>query len=447
MSDTTIAALATPAGRGGVAIVRLSGPAAVAIASQLVKPLPAPRQAAYRHFLDADGGIIDDGICLFFPAPASFTGEDVVELQGHGGPIIIEALLARLFALGARQAHPGEFSQRAFLNGRIDLVQAEAIADLIDSSSREASRAARRSLQGEFSQRINRLVDHLIRLRVEIEAGLDFSDEPLESQSLAGNARHLQQLTLDLECLRQEARQGCLLREGIQVVIAGAPNVGKSSLLNRLAKRDCAIVSDIPGTTRDVLREEIHLDGLPMHIVDTAGMRISNDPIERLGIERAVAEVKNADRILYISADGDEDDDFLSVVGESRELPAVTRVINKIDLTGRAAACKEGPDGEVRIYLSVQEEEGIDLLVEHLKQCVGFQPAGGGLFSARRRHLEALARTSKALLAATTALDQSAEELLAEELRLAQQALAEITGEVTADDLLGEIFSSFCIGK
>ncbi len=426
----------------------MSGRRATAIASQLIGELPAARQASYRQFHDSDGATIDDGIVIYFRGPDSFTGEDVVEFQGHGGPVVVMELLERLFALGARQARPGEFSERAFLNGRLDLVQAEAIADLIDSDSRQASRAARRSLDGEFSRRIHALVADLTALRVDVEANLDFSDEPVDILPSSMRRQRLQKLAEDLARLLADACQGRLLREGIHVVIAGPPNAGKSSLLNRLARHDRAIVSDIPGTTRDVLREEILLDGLPLHIIDTAGMRQSADPIERLGIERAEAEMARADHILMVSSATDGAETPGGDHHDETPSAPVTRIINKIDLTGRAAAIVDNQNTrETSIYLSARTGEGVDLLIEHLKRCVGYQTMGEGLFSARQRHLDALERTAGSLQRAAIADEHDADELLAEELRLAQQYLGEITGEVSSDDLLGEIFASFCIGK
>lgn len=446
----TIAAIATPPGRGGIGIVRVSGPGAARIALAVTGRKPAPRQAVYCSFSDARGEAIDSGIALFFPAPHSFTGEDVLELHGHGSPVVLDMLLERLLALGARPARPGEFSERAFLNDKIDLAQAEAIADLIDSGSREAARSALRSLQGEFSARVHALVEQLTILRVHVEAAIDFSDEDIDflaDETLRARFRELEQ---DLEGLTAAARQGRMLREGITVVIAGAPNVGKSSLLNRLAEREAAIVTDIPGTTRDVLREYISIDGLPLHIIDTAGLRDSSDPVERIGIDRARAEIAGADRVLLVIDDrvphGDDGaGELLEREGMTQRL---TLVRNKIDLGGNAAALSTRADGISEIRLSALTGDGIELLRRHLKDCMSWSGADSGLFTARRRHLDALECTAAHIARGLEALELArAGEVAAEELRLAQQALGEITGKVSSDELLGRIFSSFCIGK
>lgn len=445
---TTIAAIATPPGRGGIGIVRLSGPKVKAIASELLGGPPQPRRAVLRVFRAADGQIIDSGLALFFPAPASFTGEDVLELHGHGGPIVMDLLLARCIELGARPAEPGEFSRRAFLNGKIDLAQAEAIADLIDSGSVEAARAASRSLQGEFSAAVHALTDAVTETRVHVEAAIDFPEEEIDflsDKALQDRIDHA------LELCRQimvKARQGALLREGMTVVIAGRPNAGKSSLLNRLAGYAAAIVTDIPGTTRDVLRERINIDGMPLHIADTAGLRDSADAVEAEGIRRAQEEMSRADRILYI-IDATRTFDDASIRRETSALPEnvpTTLIFNKIDLSG--AHPRIEPSDPPRIYLSAATGEGVDALRAHLKECMGFLGADAGTISARRRHLDALVRAERHLRTAKLQLtEHRAGELMAEELRQAQQALAEITGEFTSDDLLGKIFSSFCIGK
>jgi tRNA modification GTPase len=410
--------------------------------------LPQPRSAALRIFRDAAGEMIDGGIALYFPAPNSFTGEDVVELHGHGGPVVMDMLLARCLELGAKLAEPGEFSRRAFLNDKIDLTQAEAIADLIDSGSVEAARAATRSLQGEFSAAIHSLTDAVIETRMHVEAAIDFPEEEIDF--LADTALR-ERIDRALELCTQisaKAKQGALLREGMTVVIAGRPNAGKSSLLNALAGYAAAIVTDIPGTTRDVLRERIDIDGMPLHIADTAGLREGADIVEAEGIRRAHEEMARADRILYV-IDATRALDDEAITQETSVLPAnvpITWVFNKVDLAGGRTRVEQFQPA--RVYLSAVTGEGMDLLRTHLKECMGFLGADAGTISARRRHLDALARAQRHLKeAAKQLIEHRAGELMAEELRQAQQALAEITGEFTSDDLLGRIFSSFCIGK
>ncbi len=448
MSAATIAAIATPPGRGGVGIVRVSGPGCGAIAQALLGGLPPPRHAGLRRFRDAAGQVIDAGIALYFPAPQSFTGEDVLELHGHGGPVVMDLLLARVLELGARLARPGEFSERAFLNDKLDLAQAEAVADLIASGTAAAARAAMRSLQGEFSARVQELVEALIELRLYVEAAIDFPDEDLELLNAGHIAERLAGLDKRLSSLRATATQGRLLRDGMTVVIAGRPNAGKSSLLNRLAGREAAIVTAIPGTTRDVLREAISIDGMPLHVIDTAGLRESTDIVELEGIRRAWNEIQRADRILLVV------DDRPGVTVEDRKLreqlpagTAVTVIFNKIDLTGGEAGLRTGEWGE-EILLSAKTGDGVDALRRHLKACMGYQGAAEGGFMARRRHLDAIERAAESLQRARYQLEVArAAELVAEELRLAQVALGEITGEFTSEDLLGRIFASFCIGK
>lgn len=447
MTDT-IAAIATPPGRGGIGVVRVSGPLGAAIAEAVCGALPTPRQAVLRHFRSNDGEVIDEGIALYFPAPHSFTGEDVLELQGHGGPVVMDLLLARVLELGARLARPGEFSERAFLNDKLDLAQAEAIADLITSDTAAAARAALRSLQGEFSRRVHDLVEGLIELRMYVEAAIDFPEEEIDFLADGVIAAHLGELRERLSALQAAAGQGRLLRDGMTVVIAGRPNAGKSSLLNRLAGREAAIVTAVPGTTRDVLREHISIDGMPLHVIDTAGLRDSDDPVEREGIRRAWTEIEAADRILMVV------DDRQGLTVEDRALrerlpvgTAVTVLYNKIDLSGQAPTVQAGEWG-TEIRLSAKTEVGLDLLREHLKTCMGYHGGGEGTFMARRRHLEALERATAALERANYQLEViRAGELVAEDLRAAQNALAEITGEFTSEDLLSRIFSSFCIGK
>ena len=442
----TIAAVATPPGRGGVGIVRVSGPAASAIAAAVLGQCPPPRHAAYLPFRDDAGQVLDQGIALYFPGPHSFTGEDVLELQGHGGPVVLDMLLRRVLALGARPARPGEFSERAFVNGKLDLAQAEAVADLIDSASEAAARSALRSLEGVFSRRVHDLMEAVTALRVYVEGAIDFPEEEIDFLSDGEVAGRLRDLRAALEELLGEARQGCLLREGMRVVIAGRPNAGKSSLLNRLARREAAIVTDIPGTTRDVLREAIALDGLPLHVSDTAGLRDSDDPVERLGVARAREEIESADRILLVVDDREAEDPALLDGAVPPERLTVVR--NKIDLSGRAPALDTAADGSARLWLSARTGAGLELLCGHLKEIMGYHQGTEGGFMARRRHLDALRRAGAHLAAGQRQLEtQQAGELLAEDLRQAQQALGEITGEVSADELLGRIFSEFCIGK
>ncbi|MEK7260992.1 MAG: tRNA uridine-5-carboxymethylaminomethyl(34) synthesis GTPase MnmE, partial [Pseudomonadota bacterium] len=388
MSSTdTIAAVATPPGRGGIGVVRVSGPATRAIAEALLGKLPPPRIATFARFRAADGAPIDEGLALYFPAPRSYTGEDVLELHGHGGPVVLDMLLARALALGARQARPGEFTERAFLNGKLDLAQAEAVADLIDAGSQTAARAALRSLDGEFSRRVQALTEQLIQLRLHVEAAIDFPEEEIDFLADEKITTGITILENNLAQVLASAQQGQLLHDGMVVVLAGRPNAGKSSLLNALAQHDAAIVSDIPGTTRDVLREFIQLDGMPLHVVDTAGLRVARDDIEAEGVRRAQREMARADRILLIvddtrsSADGDAELTQLL----PPNLPC-TRVHNKIDLTGRAPGMQE-QNGTTEIALSAKTGEGLELLRQHLKTCMGFQPVGEGAFMARRRHL------------------------------------------------------------
>ena len=446
LSDT-IAAIATAPGRGGVGIVRISGPLSRTIGEKILGHCPAVRQAQFLPFQDQHKQTIDTGIAIFFQQPHSFTGEDVLELQAHGGPVVLDMLLKQVLAHGARAALAGEFSQQAFLNNKIDLAQAEAVADLIEADSAEAARAAVRSLQGEFSKTIHQLVEQLIELRLYVEAALDFPEEEIDFISDGIVAKKLVQIETALQNVFQSAQQGCLLREGMSIVIAGRPNSGKSSLLNQLAGKESAIVTHIAGTTRDVLREHIHLDGLPLHIIDTAGLRESDDPVEQEGIRRAWLEIKQADRILLLVDDQQQNNDHLSIEEQLPKHIGVTRIFNKIDISGRQAEIIE-TQTEVDIALSAKSGEGIALLKQHLKDCMGYEQNNEGKFMARRRHLEAMESAQEYLLAARNSLDNlQAGELLAEDLRLAQDSLNEITGEFSSDDLLGRIFSSFCIGK
>jgi tRNA modification GTPase len=448
VATDTIAAIATPPGQGGVGIVRISGSGVEEIAIALLGRLPQVRRAELHNFRDADDALIDTGLVLYFAAPASFTGESVLELQGHGGRVVLDLLLQRVLSLGARPARPGEFSRRAFLNNRLDLVQAEAIADLIESDTAQAARAAIRSLQGAFSERVHRLLEALTQLRIYIEAAIDFPDEEIDWVADARLQQMLQDLRQDLADIMARAHQGQLLRDGMTLVIAGRPNAGKSSLLNALAGSDTAIVTEIPGTTRDVLREHIQLDGMPLHVIDTAGLHDSDDPVEQLGMARARKAMESADRLLLLVDDqpGFTAADAAILDGLPAGVPH-TVIFNKIDLSGRMPG-PVGTGNSAGFALSVKTGAGMDALRAHLKQCVGFGEQVEGSFSARRRHLDALLRVQQHLLAGQRQLEElQAGELLAEELRLAQQELGEITGEVSSDDLLGRIFSSFCIGK
>lgn len=459
MNNTdTIAAIATPPGRGGVGIVRVSGPKAQDIGQVIMKRESAVpvRRALFSGFHAEDGSEIDEGLVLFFQGPQSFTGEDVIELQGHGGPVVMDLLLQRVLALGARMARPGEFSERAFLNDKIDLAQAEAIADLIDAGSAEAARSAVRSLAGVFSQKIHTLVEALIKLRLYVEAAIDFPEEEIDFLSdgrVEGELRAVQQ---QLDSVMAEARQGALLREGMRVVIAGKPNAGKSSLLNALAGFEAAIVTDIAGTTRDVLREQIQIDGMPLHIIDTAGLRETTDVVEQEGVRRALKEVEQADRVLFVFDAASDTDPLALAAGFFSPLPAPDKLLliaNKCDLQaglmpGVHARQDVAGTAYVEVVLSARQGQGLESLRETLKQAMGFQTEGAGMFTARRRHLDALERARRSLATGLAQLlETGAGELLAEDLRVAQEALSEITGEFTADDLLGRIFSSFCIGK
>jgi tRNA modification GTPase len=446
----TIAAIATAPGRGGIGVIRVSGPAVPTIAHALLGKLPTPRHASIAVFRDAAGGALDHGLALYFPAPESFTGEHVLELHGHGGPVVLDLVLQRALELGARPARPGEFSERAFLNGKLDLAQAEAVADLIDSASAQAARAALHSLQGVFSRRVHAIVEQLITLRMHIEAALDFPEEEIDFLADAKLFAGLETLTTTLAALQQDAHQGQLLHDGMTVVIAGPPNAGKSSLLNQLSQRDSAIVSPVAGTTRDLLREQIQIDGLPLHIIDTAGLRATRDEIEKEGVRRARAAAARADRILLVVDDSAETDASLGgLLGEWPAGAPLTLVRNKTDLSGRSPGIATSAlrAGLAEVRLSAKSGDGLRELREHLKTCMGYQTAGEGGFSARRRHLDALHRAAEQTTLARYELKQRNGELAAEQLRLAQQALSEITGEFTSDDLLGRIFASFCIGK
>jgi tRNA modification GTPase len=443
----TIAAIATAPGRGGVGIVRLSGAGLAGLAARLNGGSPpSPRYAHFRPFLDADDRLIDEGLLLYFPAPSSFTGEDVIELHGHGGPVVMQLLLERCLQLGARLAEPGEFTQRAFLNNKLDLAQAEAVADLIEASTAAAARSAARSLSGAFSQAIHSVQDQLVTLRMLVEATLDFPEEEIDFLESARAIPRMESIRDGLVSLLDRSRQGAILREGMHVVLVGQPNVGKSSLLNQLAGEERAIVTEVAGTTRDALRETIQLAGIPLHIVDTAGLRETGDTVERIGIERTWREIERADVILRLvdartgltDADHRIDDQLPAGV------PRLT-VSNKCDLIAQTPEVHEESPGHWRVRLSAKTGAGVDLLRERLLALVGWHPQSEDSFLARKRHLAAI---ESALAHLQQALDRTdALELMAEELRLGHEALGEITGEFTADDLLGEIFSRFCIGK
>jgi len=448
----TIVAQATANGRGGVGIVRLSGPDSQKLANSFIGFDPKPRFAHYTPFLDENGNQIDEGIAIFFPGPNSFTGEDIFELQCHGGPVVIDLLIKEALARGARLARPGEFSERAFLNDKMDLTQAEAIADLIESSSVQAARCALRSLQGAFSDEINQLVELLTHLRIYVEAAIDFPDEEIDFLSDGKVLADLKAIIQQVAQVQQRAQQGSLLREGMTVVIAGRPNAGKSSLLNALSGRETAIVTDVEGTTRDLLREQINIDGMPLHVIDTAGLRDAPDKVEQIGIERAWEEIKKADRILVVAdARTTTSTNLAELIPELNQhlddFRHVTLVLNKIDLVGEQPSIQD-QSGLTQISLSAREGQGINLLQQHLKAIMGYQGSGEGAYMARRRHLDALEKASEVLNTGLWQLEsQGAGELLAEDLRLAQQILGEITGKISADELLGKIFGSFCIGK
>ncbi|ALH94757.1 tRNA uridine-5-carboxymethylaminomethyl(34) synthesis GTPase MnmE [Acinetobacter equi] len=450
LDRTTIAAIATPPGRGGVGVIRLSGPKSYAIAEALTqKQLPKARYAGFRQFYDAHGEVMDEGLVICFPNPNSFTGEDVVELQGHGGPVIQNALLARLLELGAIAAKAGEFSMRAFENGKLDLVQAEAIADLIDATSQAAARSAVRSLQGAFSTKVNTVLEQLIHLRLHVEAAIDFPEEEIDFLADGKILKLLDDVAHSVTAVQQSARQGQLLREGLQVVIAGKPNAGKSSLLNSLAGVERAIVTDIAGTTRDVLHEKITLNGLPITLTDTAGLRETGDIVEKEGIRRAIKEIEQADLLLLVY-DLSQGEDPLSLAKEyfadHLEPKRLMLIGNKCDLTSMKAEISDF-QGFRHITVSAKQETGVQSLIDAITAHAGFQPEED-TFIARTRHLDAMKRTQDYLAEAREQLVvYHAGELVAESLRLAQNALGEITGDFSADDLLGKIFGSFCIGK
>jgi tRNA modification GTPase len=445
----TIVAVATPPGQGGIGIVRLSGALVPTIARALLGDLPAPRHATLRRFRDHDGAALDLGLALYFAAPESFTGEHVLELHGHGGPAVMEALVARCIALGARLARPGEFTERAFMNDQCDLTQAEAVADLIAAGSAAAARAAARTLEGAFARELGELDDGLTSLRVYVEAAIDFPDEEGVAFLEQGRvAERLAALGAALDGLTARAHQGALLRDGFTLAIVGRPNAGKSSLMNALAGRDTAIVTAIPGTTRDLLRERIDVDGLPIHLVDTAGLRESADEVEREGVRRARDAIATCDHALLVLDGTDPTQTPEALFSELPTAVPATVLLNKCDLTGEPAGPAEGEGGPETLRISAKTGVGLDALRARIREAAGYAPVGEGAFSARRRHLDALAQARGHLATASQVLaEQRAGELVAEELRQAQDRLGEITGATTPDDLLGEIFGRFCIGK
>lgn len=440
----TIAAIATAQGRGGVGVVRISGRGIEDLAFGLLGKLPAARHATYGDFLDQSGETLDQGIAIYFPAPHSYTGEDVLELQGHGGPAVLQLLLQRCLDLGARLAQPGEFTRRAYLNDKLDLAQAESVADLIEANTAQAARSAMRSLRGEFSAEIHGLVDELIRLRMLVEAMLDFPEEDVDSGDISQRDALLKDISQKLQQTLDAAKQGSLLREGAHIVIAGQPNVGKSSLLNRLSGEEVALVSDIPGTTRDVIRQTIQIRGVQMHVMDTAGLRETRDEVESMGIARTHHTLHRADLILLLldAHRGMTPDDETILAGLPADIPRLL-VFNKADLLQGAAV--PASESGTSIGVSAKTGAGLDELRDKLLEMVGWRDQESGAFMARERHLQALAAAQNHLNQARTQLIRA--ELFAEELRLAQRALGEITGEFSPDDLLGEIFARFCIGK
>jgi len=449
----TIVAQATAIGRGGVGIIRISGPDVEAVAEVILGKTPKTRYAEYLPFKDKNNEVLDQGIALLFKAPNSFTGEDVLELQGHGGPVVMDMLIKAILTIkNIRSANPGEFSERAFMNDKLDLAQAEGIADLIEATSEQAAKSALHSLQGQFSEKIYDLVESLIHLRIYVEASIDFPEEEVDFLSDGKIAADLYQIIDNLDAVKAQAQQGAILRDGMKVVIAGRPNAGKSSLLNNLVGKESAIVTEIAGTTRDVMREHIHIDGMPLHIIDTAGLRESADTVEKIGIERAWKEIETADRVLFmVDATTTQDSEPKHIWPEFIDrLPkniGLTVVRNKADLSGEEIRLSGDRDHPV-YPLSAKTGLGVDALKNHLKELMGFQGTTSGSFMARRRHLDAIDNAQRHLLEGKVQLEEyKAGELLAEELRLTQQYLSEITGEFSSDDLLGRIFSSFCIGK
>ncbi|WXU00485.1 MAG: tRNA modification GTPase MnmE [Catillopecten margaritatus gill symbiont] len=444
-SATTICALASALGQGGIGVVRVSGEGVIAIAEKILGKLPKARYAHYGSFFDEKGEEIDKGVALFFPKPHSFTGEDVLELQGHGGLLVMRSLLDTAMSLGAIAAEPGEFSKRAFLNGKMDLVQAEAVADIIDASSKQSARSALRSLSGEFSEQVNALTQALIELRVFVEATIDFSDEEIDFLASGEVKEKIEKIKGDIQGILTSAQQGAILREGLTVAIAGKPNAGKSSLLNALTQESSAIVTDIAGTTRDVLKETIHINGMPLNIIDTAGLHISTDKVEQEGIKRARSEIERADAVLLVFDAQDKNPD-LSILPEGVDDKPIVLIKNKVDLTNDTVGV-ERVDGQIKLSLCAKKSEGMDLLRQVLSDIAGLSDTNEGVLLARKRHIVALESALASVRNALEQLENNASELLAQDLYHAAQNMGSITGEFSSDDLLGEIFSSFCIGK
>ena len=444
----TIAAIATPPGKGGIGIIRVSGPLVRATAANILGHLPVERVATFSDFLDARGIAIDQGIAIFYPAPNSFTGEDILELQGHGGPVVLNLILSRVLEIGARLAHPGEFSERAYLNDKLDLAQAEAIADLIDSVTAQAARCALVSLQGEFSSRVRHITDELIDFRMFIEAAIDFPEEEVDFLQDARLIERIKLIRSDLRALSEEAAQGALLREGINIVLAGRPNAGKSSLMNRLTGKDTSIVTEIAGTTRDVIDEHIQLDGLPVKLIDTAGLQHADNPIETEGVRRALDQIGKSELVLLIVDIGVHHQDLAKhvdmLLNEFSDVSKYLVVLNKSDLWHEELI----DFAHDYVFASAKTSNGLDELKDRIKSIVNYNLGGEGIFVARARHIDALRRALEALERGKLAFDQEESgELFAEDLRATQIALGEITGEFSSDDLLGKIFSTFCIGK
>ena len=444
-NTTTICALASALGQGGIGVVRVSGPQSGEISQKMLGYIPKARYAHYGSFFNQEGVEIDKGVALFFPGPNSFTGEDVLELQGHGGILVMRSLLESAMSLGAVAAEPGEFSKRAFLNGKMDLVQAEAVADIIDASSEQSARSALRSLSGEFSKQVNALTKALIDLRVFVEATIDFSDEEIDFLASGDVKLKVEQIESDIQNILSSAEQGAILREGLTIAIAGKPNAGKSSLLNALTQVPSAIVTDIAGTTRDVLKETIHVNGMPLNIIDTAGLHNSEDKVEQEGIKRAHSEIERADVVLMVFDAQDKIPD-LSILPSGIEGKPIILIKNKVDLTGESAGIMHS-DEQTQLSLSAKQSQGIDLLRQELSSIAGLSDTGEGVLLARKRHIIALESALDSTHHALDQLSNNASELVAEDLRQAAQYLGSITGEFSSDDLLGEIFSSFCIGK
>jgi len=442
---TTICALASALGQGGIGVVRVSGPQSGEIAQKMLGHIPKARYAHYGSFFNKEGIEVDKGVALFFPGPNSFTGEDVLELQGHGGILVMRSLLESAMTLGAVAAEPGEFSKRAFLNGKMDLVQAEAVADIIDASSEQSARSALRSLSGEFSEQVNALTKALIDLRVFVEATIDFSDEEIDFLASGEVKLKVEQIESDIQNILSSAEQGAILREGLTIAIAGKPNAGKSSLLNALTQVSSAIVTDVAGTTRDVLKETIHVNGMPLNIIDTAGLHNSEDKVEQEGIKRAHSEIERADVVLMVFDAQDKAPD-LSILPGGIEGKPIILIKNKVDLTGELTGITHS-DKQTQLSLSAKQSQGLDLLRQELSNIAGLSDTGEGVLLARKRHIIALESALDSTRHALDQLNSNASELVAEDLRQAAQYLGSITGEFSSDDLLGEIFSSFCIGK